>query len=69
MTLHLNLSDVEVTHLRCYLTSAAAASVRSCDYIPDVVFNIIGQLHADFWSRISDFENESDESSKEPVSD
>mgnify|MGYP006895508942 CR=1 FL=1 len=65
MTLLLNLSDVEARSLRHYLTSVAVTSVRSSDFIPDVVFKIIGQLHVDLWSHL---ENESDESSKESVS-
>lgn len=69
MTLLVNLSDVEVRHLRYYLTDAAAASVRSCDYVPDVVFRIIGQLHVEVCSHYKDLVNETDESSKEPVSD
>ena len=66
MRLFLNLSDVEVRNLRYYLTSAAVTSVRSGDYIPDVVFNLIGQLHVDVWSHL---DIETDESSKESVSD
>lgn len=69
MTLQVNLSDVEVRHLRYYLTSAAVASVRSFEYVPDVVFKIIGQLHVDVWSHLNDLENKTDESSEESVSD
>lgn len=69
MTLQVNLSDVEVRHLRYYLTSAAVASVRSFEYVPDVVFKIIGQLHVDVCSHYYDLDNTADESSKESVSD
>ena len=69
MTLQLNLSDEEVRDLSYYLTAAAAASVRSCDYVPDVLFTIIGQLAVDVCAYYKDFVNKTDESSKEPVSD
>lgn len=69
MTLHFDLSDEEVRDLSYYLTSAAAASVRSCDYVPDVLFTIIGQLAVDVCAYYKDFVNKTDENSKEPVSD
>lgn len=69
MTLNVNLSDEEVRDLSYYLTYAAAASVRSSDYVPDVLFTIIGQLSVDVCAYYKDFENKVNESSKEPVSD
>lgn len=69
MTLHLNLSDEELRDLNYYLTAAVAASVRSCDYVPDVLFTIIGQLAVDVCAYYKDLENKIDESSKESVSD
>ena len=69
MTLLVNLSDVDVRQLRYYLAEAAVASLRSRNYVPDVVFRIIGQLHVEFFSHCNDLANEIDESSEEPVSD
>lgn len=69
MTLQVDLSDEEVRELNYYLTAAAAASVRSFDYVPDVLFMIIGQLTVDVSLYYKDFVNKTDESSKEPVSD
>lgn len=69
MTLQVDLSDEEVRDLSYYLTAAAAASVRSCDYVPDVLFSIIGQLAVDVCAYYKDFENKVDESCKESVSD
>lgn len=69
MTLHVNLSDEQVRDLSYYLTAAAAASVRSCDYVPDVLFSIIGLLAVDVCAYYKDFVTKTDESSKEPVSD
>ncbi len=69
MTLLENLSDVEVRQFRYYLTELVVASLRSGNYVPDVVFRIIGRLHVDFMSHCNDFANVIDESSKESVSD
>lgn len=44
MTLHVDLSDYYVRALNYYLSSAAAASARSGDYIPDALFTILGHL-------------------------
>lgn len=67
MTLHLNLSDEEVRDLCYYLTLAVATSVRSFDYVPDVIFSIIGRLGVEVCACRQDFLNKTDESSKESV--
>lgn len=67
MTLQVNLSDEQVRDLNYYLTGVVAASVRSCDYVPDVLFSIIGQLSVDVCAYYKDFVNKVDESCKEPV--
>lgn len=69
MTLQVNLSDYEVRELNYYLTAAAASSARSGDYIPDVLFTILGQLSVSVTAYYQDFVNKTDESSKESVSD
>ena len=69
MTLQVNLSDEEVRDLHFYLTSAAAVSVRAADYVPDVLFSIIGQLAVDYRVYFDKLEDKVNESCKEPVSD
>lgn len=69
MRVNLDLSAEEVRDLYYYLTSVVRSSVRSCDYVPDVLFTIIGKLSFDVSLYYEDYVSKTDESSKGPVSD
>lgn len=69
MTLQVNLSHEQSLELGYYLSSFASVSVRSGEYIPDVLFSIIGQLTVDSRAYYDNLEKKSDEGCKESVSD